>query len=168
MASFFLLFCSSEPVRVFESNRRPKSFGYRPMMKIKTLKQSISVCSHFIRPLGHRHGASCVGEQNIVFPVVALIFSVCPSAIVWLVVTIVVDAIKRVPWGCFAHIGKKVFKRLPTLTNLYSALSMSGIARMIRALASHFHGYPNPVNLGVALAVRFGSRHLTKFTAETG
>ena len=49
-----------------------------------------------LRPLGYIHCPPLVGYQVIGSAVVALLCNCCPTAVGWLIVTVVIDAVKRV------------------------------------------------------------------------
>lgn len=72
-----------------------------------------------------------------------LLFVSRPTAVSWLVVSVVVDAVNFPAWRLLAHVSKKVFKNLPSLTNLYSSASVSRKTFDVWIRTSGFHSSPN-------------------------
>ena len=89
----------------------------------------------FPTPLHHCLGFALKSHQAIVTFVIGLFFLCAPFAILRRIVTIVINAVNRMirAWS-FAHVGKKVFKLQPTVTNSNTAssivhpLTQSGVA----------------------------------------
>lgn len=64
------------------------------------------------------HRAIVEGDRSIVGrPIVLLCDGISPTAIAWLVIAIVIYAIKRRALGPLAHIGEKNSKIIPPVTN---------------------------------------------------
>jgi hypothetical protein len=69
-----------------------------------------------------------------------------PSAIVRLVVTIIVDAVKRqARWSC-SHISIEVLETVdPSFTNADTSTAIILVRLMVSVVASTFHADPSPV-----------------------
>jgi hypothetical protein len=75
----------------------------------------------------------------------SLSIDISPSAIVWAVVLVSIDTIKRHSFGPLAHIGKKVFKYLPSVTDFNSSCSVSIKSLVFGIITSTAHVLPrNP------------------------
>ena len=82
-------------------------------------------------------------------PVVSLLSMSCPAAITWLVVTVVVDAVERQSLLRIPHIGKEVFKVLPSRADHDSAATIAVVSGVAGARASINHVLPRPVGSAV-------------------
>lgn len=97
-----------------------------------------------------------------------------PSAIARFVVSIVVDAVKRMSLGWTStHVSEKVFKTVaPPLAHFNSSPPPSGIARIVWVMASKFHLCPDAVLNAFSHVVRSligisGQQCASRFFGET-
>ena len=79
--------------------------------------------------------------------ILGLLFSCCPSAITWLVISIGVIAFDCKPYRLLSHISKKILKIHPSLKNRYSTPTIIFVMCVIRIQTSLLHGIPNPIRL---------------------
>lgn len=85
----------------------------------------------------------CVDKFLSCLFVLGLLFSGCPTAVPWFVVSVTVrETIKAQAARIFAHVSKEVFKFHPALTNRYAASAVAIITRGIGVEASLFHLVP--------------------------
>lgn len=144
----------------------------RPIfMGIDTLKQSFSRNTNDAAPFryGMRH---TVHRQMMIAPRIIHLFALSrPTAIIRFIVTVVVDAIKRMLFGgTFAHILKKVFKRLhPSVTNQDASAPVVRVDGFCGIVAPLFHFAPNIMGARVRLAVfvLFGGHYFFAQTSTT-
>ena len=79
---------------------------------------------------------------------------ICPTAILFAIAFVVVDAVKRCFWvRAWAHVLVEVFKRLPSLANRDAATSVVLVGVMRWIVASFSHAVPNLVFRGFGKAV---------------
>ena len=95
-------------------------------------------------PFGESMSFTLVGDTDIYTRVVCLLSRACPSAVLWRIRTIVVNAVNRIAraWAR-SHIsieGGEV--RFPAVTHNNSAPAIVVICAMIRIVASGFHANP--------------------------
>jgi hypothetical protein len=84
-------------------------------------------------------------------PIFILFTQRSPTTIARLVITVVVNTVNRPPFGFFAHIGKKVFKSVPSFANLNAAFTVMAISGMTRISASIKHRAPYSINFRICL-----------------
>jgi hypothetical protein len=108
------------------------------------LKFRTKVREAFSNPFyGGVFGSSCVSH---------LFRSCCPSAVSGLVVAVVVDAVNRKAKRLLAHVGKEVFKDLPSFANHYPSTAVMLETLPIRIGASGMHSSPcNPRLAGLVV-----------------
>lgn len=76
--------------------------------------------------------------------IISLLFRSCPSAVSWLIVAVVIDALYRMLRTRFAtHIYKKMFKRIqPSLAHSYPATAVCFVIFSILFVAAHLDHLP--------------------------
>lgn len=84
----------------------------------------VRVNAGFSRPLGNSFGFPKDSQPDIIPGVVLLLNQSCPIAIFWAVVSVVISTLQSHSIWAFAHIVDKVFKVLPSFTDLYSTPSV--------------------------------------------
>lgn len=84
-------------------------------------------------------------EMSIISLVGVLCFTVGPAAIIWTIVTGIVDPIQGLPFWLFAHIFVEIGEYLPAITNANAAPAIIFEVGVIWILATLFHGIPYPV-----------------------
>ena len=112
-------------------------------------------------------------------PISLLLLSRSPSAILWLVVAVIIDPIKRLVLWAFTHVGKKIAEIFPAPTNAYSVSSvipemlMFGVARSLEHGVPTFIGWTRSPHRGMSMLKSFETSARTsparlKFTADNG
>ena len=114
---------------------------------LNTLAQIADIYPGDLRPLGYIHCLPLVGYQGVRSAVIALLCNRCPAAVVWLIVTVVIDAVKRVLLArARPHVFVESLERItPTMTNLDTAAAVVGIVLITRPGASLDHRVPGLV-----------------------
>lgn len=87
--------------------------------------------------------------RSAVTPVSRLLFRRCPPAVPWLVVSVVVDTIDRLPRRARAHVGEEVWVLVPAFANADAPASPVGVTRMSRVTATTHHAVPRVVGAAV-------------------
>jgi len=86
-----------------------------------------------------------------------------PLAIGWFVMTVSVLSFYRHVWRAFTHVGKKVWKTVPSFADLNAFSSVVLIALLILIRAPSPHRNPNAIRFGfvcsVGMSVRCFVRH---------
>lgn len=90
--------------------------------------------------------------SDVVRAVLRLFFARGPSAVVWAVWAVVVDAVERLAVA-LAHVCDEVVKGLPSIANSDPAASISVVMHIGRVCAPVAHSLPDPVFARVASAV---------------
>lgn len=102
---------------------------------------------HSLRPSGESVGNPAVGKPAGGPLIVRLLALRCPSAVAWLVMTVVVDSVKRVPLRWFrSHVLQECLKGLlPESTDLDPPASVVAILRSSPVETSALHRPPGTV-----------------------
>lgn len=101
---------------------------------------------HPFGPCGHRHGQSAIRQELVESSVPALFFLCGPSDISGFVVTVVVDAVKRVVWRrARPNVPNKHSEIIPLTAHRNAAPSVVVIAGGFRILAASAHASPTGV-----------------------
>lgn len=147
--------------------------SYRPCQIPFLLDSTVYNIPRYVidfRPFGDVFCYTINFDISVLSVIVVLLFASCPSAIVWLVISAIVDSIDGIfrswPW---AHIGKEVYKSLgtkPLTTNDNSAPPVISITRMIGVCAPFNHAAPSLVFDGPSFAMLF-LRGAYAFVTET-
>lgn len=113
--------------------------------------------SKHVGPFGNGLCFVVYGYKTVSSRVSALVGSRCPTAISWLVVSIVVDSIKRMLFArALTHVIVKSVKRdLPRIANFYSSSSPISKVFVFFITASLFHILPPSVCYAFRHSVRF-------------
>lgn len=97
-------------------------------------------------------------------PIVCLLLSRSPSAIIGFVVSAWVTSIERLIFGALTHVGKKILKAVePSITHSYSGTAISRKRLVVRVLAPFFSCLPRLISLAFGQAMR--PRSITKLLA---
>lgn len=110
----------------------------------------------FIGPLSDGLGYSKMLNASVVTPVVVLLFSGRPAAIVRRVVTIIINAVNAVATGTFrarAHVLAEGFKAIPPWADLYTPCAVVNIIRRGWVAAPPPHLNPDLIDRGARLPV---------------
>jgi hypothetical protein len=84
-----------------------------------------------------------------------LLFSRCPSAVSWAVVSIGIGvAVKASSWLPIAHVRKEVLELPPALANLNPTPTIILVAGMTFDVASRFHARPRLIRRGILILPR--------------
>lgn len=144
---------------------------------------STSSCPSLVRGFGRAVHASqllaiaWIFSSSAVVCVIGLHKRIGPSAIFWSVRTIVVDAIKRCPFGSFPHVGKEVVEYRPSFANRNAATTVSRVVRCLGIKTSFAHRFPGTIRgrhedtiansfcVSVTDAVSVAGHRLTHFRA---
>lgn len=132
-----------QPRKVAHQGLRQHFFG-RPSCVISA-KQRVDMDVQTLRPLHSGQRQSVMRNANVGLPVVRLLFTGRPAAILGAVGAVIVNAIQRVAGWAFAHIGHKVFKSVPSLADVNSALPIAVKRRITRVVASLLNCLPQNV-----------------------
>lgn len=89
-----------------------------------------------------------------------------PSAIIWAIVSVIVNSVKRFTIRPVAHIDVEVLKSKPPIANRYTSTAVVFVGRIFRVCASLLHAAPYFVHAVVKLAVR-GQLFLPAFLFKT-
>jgi hypothetical protein len=131
--------------------------------------QSVLSKAEFLGPTSHRESHPAKGDELRGFGVLHLLSWGRPSAIRWLVVSIVVDALKRMSVaGSSTHVGDEVLVTHPPLADRDSATAISDVSRIARLLATMFHFLPSLVFGGSVAAMLYAAATAGRRWAEFG
>ena len=124
---------------------------------------------HFSRPLSQGEALAVKGDMSGVTPIVRLFVRICPSAIFWFVVAVIINPIQRIaaPWA-LSHVFNKRFNGVqPTLAHCYPSAAIASVTRIALVRASRNHSVPRFV-FGRSANTVFGSRLATPATTLPG
>ena len=94
-------------------------------------------------PISQAHGFTLVGNPSVIPGVSGLFIWSGPSAILWGVITIIVDAFNRVFRSGFrTHIVHKQTKVVPAFADLYASRAIFVVSGIVRLLATVDHCRP--------------------------
>ena len=110
---------------------------------LETPRNSFRIDAGDFGPFGQGLCFSCVSDQSVAAAISLLSFVVSPPAVFWTVWAIVIDAINRISalWTS-THVGKKVFKFLPTFANFYSSAAVVLKRFILLISTTTFNGAP--------------------------
>ncbi len=118
-------------------------FGDRPFKRVDSLPDHGMRHAEFVCPIHDALRPSIVRQHNGRALVARLRARQSPSAIIWRVISIVVDAIKRVFWRrTFSHVGEEIGKVTPSFAYGYSTTSIVHKGRVVLPSASVVHLIP--------------------------
>lgn len=103
--------------------------------------------AEFARPFCQCSSYSLVGNQMIVSFVVSLLKAISPPAIIWRIVSIIVNALNRMTrrWS-LPHVGVKILEGIdPAVAHGYTTTAVSWICRNVRVCTSRFYVRPTSV-----------------------
>jgi len=111
---------------------------------LNTFAQITCINSCYLRPLGNTHSLPLEGYFGIRATVVPLLLYRSPSAIIWFIITVIIDTIQRVRWvRSWAHILIKSLKRhRPSFTYPDTPAAIMVVVLIILFCASMNHGVP--------------------------
>lgn len=100
-------------------------------------------------PSGRQHSYKCAPISLIG----ALGFFRSPATILWLIISIWINAVKRCPRWSRPHISKKIFELYPRRANPNPPCAVPSITAGSRAKTARFHTFPGGILRGVHHAV---------------
>lgn len=104
------------------------------------------VPSKVCRPLAHIHGFALKCKQAVTSPVVGLLLHGGPSAVIWGVVFIVIEAFQRVLRRGASHVFEECRKTVaPFVANSNPTRAISGMTWVLWIIASAHHTPPSVV-----------------------
>lgn len=124
-----------------------KSILYGPSKDSNApINYPVSKAKMFV-PIALIHGDTIKGNflNSYTRSIICLFFRCSPSTIARLIISIAINAVKRMSWrGRVAHIGNKLLKAIsPLRANCYALFNMPFISRVIRErIASSLHVSP--------------------------
>lgn len=124
------------------SCRPSEGFVCAPLAVNNSRTQRPGMYSCYFSPFLQRAGLLIVGYQKIVSLIPRLHFTAGPTAILWCVGAVIVNAINGMIVRTFPHICKEVRKCIPSFANIYAACAIVFIPWLIRIKASHSHAFP--------------------------
>ena len=137
---------------------RPLLFPSMPQCCIRYIQ--------FIAPLAKRQPFTLICNPDCNLSVISLSFSSVPLTIFWTIISVIIFSFNGQFFGSLTHISKKVFKCLPTFTNLNATSAIRRIIGVLRIIATLEHCFPNGMCWSTCLPV--SSEHLTRlFLAPT-
>lgn len=98
-------------------------------------------------PFGQDHSFATESQTMITRTISLLLFRCRPLAVFRRVSKIIIDALKRQSCGRIAHVGVKVFKTLPAVTDRNAASTIAMKFSIVRIPTTPNHRTPNPVSL---------------------
>lgn len=117
-----------------------------------------------LSPCGHAHRFAVERKHFLGASIAGLLFSRRPSAVGWLVVSVVVYAVYLMSCGWpLSHVGQEVCKRLPSFADGDATSAVSRITNVCFPLASSSHHAPTGIRKTSGLAMRNAS--LTSYVA---
>lgn len=140
----------------FDNTARLGKSSFDAPSIVNASAQSTEIESQFSLPLNERLSFTVKGNKMGRTLIISLLNGSCPITILRSVVTVVILAFQRVlPTGSFAHILKKMLKRVkPTLANGNPTSAIVFILGRFDVQATIFHSLPNAVSGRTAHAVR--------------
>lgn len=125
-----------------------------PPTIINSLSDCVRVNSSDLGPFRHCFGDSVQGEKPIITSISTLLKPCGPTTIRRLVVSIVINAIKRMVCArTWSHISDEILKCLPSFAHGYSASAVAKVVRSVRVATSVHHQTPNTIFGCLSLAV---------------
>lgn len=107
-----------------------------------------------------------IGNNSIVGAITSLFCKRSPTAVIWSVMTVIVNAVKLVlrRWS-FTHVSKKSGKIQPRVTDSDTSTTISAIRGSFGIEASGFHGTPDIKfwRIGTAMSQSIAFSHVTNF-----
>lgn len=130
----------------------------RPI-KLQTLVHFLSRYTCFCFPVCNTHGFSIKGEPSCISTIKYLLSLRQPAAIVFTIVSIIINPIQSHSLRTLAHIFKKILKPIPPLAYLYSATTVMLKMLVIWIQAARAHMLPASIGSGVLTVVRMSMRY---------
>src|ERR1700749_3089486 len=125
------------------SYRLPKGALDRPSVGIEALLNGFLRQSEITTPLGKSLCFALKRQPSVVSAVIILLYVCGPATILGRVAQAIVDSFKCFAGWAFAHVRKKVLKRVPSFTQGDAASSVSGISPVRGFPASISHSSPD-------------------------
>ena len=136
---------SLQPMRL--QVRSGNSLFFAPSIILDSAINKVARKSKLLAPFSSSHGDSIVRDSPASAHIIHLLMYSSPATILRCVVAIVIDAVNRVLGSrLVTHISKEVFKRIkPSIANLNTPTSVSGIFRVSNVVASIFYASPRVI-----------------------
>ena len=110
--------------------------------------------ANFFTPMLHAQRFTAHSVETRIPSIQDLAYPRGPLAILFTIVSVIFDSVKRHTRGAVSHISVKVFKTFhPALANRYTSSSIVFKPRPIRIIATIFHTLPCPINRSPAHSV---------------
>lgn len=122
-----------------------KGFEFSPPCANSAVN-SLRVDSYSFRPLNNRFSLSFYSNNSAVTPIALIVFSANPSAIVFTIPKIVVDAVDSKPNWRLTHIPKEIRKISPFFANGYTSTAV--VIPLLKILVSTSLDHPIPNAIG--------------------
>lgn len=120
---------------------------------IKSVFNSFPDKSCYPCPLGNAEASSIESNDTVSACIATLFFSICPMAIFWTIVSVVVNAIDTVRRrGARAHIGQEGTRVMPLITDFYISSTVVLVLWIVGVFAPLNHRSPCLVFRRVKLA----------------
>lgn len=130
---------------LFLGNRLSQSLSDGPTV-MNSRSDGVRGDSGLCGPRGCRHRLAVKSDPHGSSGISVLLNGSRPAAVVWLIVSVVVDAIKRVFWGrTTPHVRDEIFEFLPSFANLNPSFAVFVELRMALVAASLLHVDPRHV-----------------------
>lgn len=144
-----------------------QGFLKRPLLIPNPTVQAVEANPAQFPPLGQSFCFTVVSEELVSSCVSGLLFLCCPSTIFWAIISIVVNSVKRTPFGPFPHVLKEIFKLKPSLANPYPSSSVAVEGFDMGITAPRNHRSPRSVKRSLTLAVNNCSPSLSEQAPTT-
>lgn len=137
---------------------RLESFRQWPRKPEKALPESPIRYFYFLSELSKCKNLSFITIEKIRAHIVHLSFFICPAAIVWFIVAIIIYAINGHSIGSFSHVFQEQNIVVPTLTYFDSASAISFVIMVAFAVATFAYSFPDSIGPSlIGKAVRSGN-----------
>jgi hypothetical protein len=124
--------------------RNSQSFFDGPMIRADARGKRCALDSKLARPITEAENFALKLDPNIVAFVPGLLIVGRPNAILAGIWTVVTESLKRIGFvWTWPHVGKKVFKLLPSFTNRYAPAHVTRIVGSVGIFAAPLHRLPN-------------------------
>lgn len=135
-------------VLIRQQGRRQRLFK-RPLQFIQAVAQHYRAYLETPRPVGQRQRFALMGQPSNPAAIQRLNSLCGPSAVVWRVGTVVIDAIQRAIWRAASHVRKeRQITRAPAFAHVDASTAVVFECRIARRMAAPFGVLPAPILFG--------------------
>lgn len=119
----------------------------------KTMSKGFLADPQLVGPVLQAHRFSMKRKKGVVASVSVLFFPCAPSAIIWSIVSIIVDSVNGMVWTrSWSHVFQEVVEAIqPSLAYRYASSSISMVSSGIPVIASLLHRFPAFVSFSLLL-----------------